>query len=97
MALLSFNSESFSSDGGHMAHLHVRPQLLELVQPDLLLLGQPVARPLHLHQLEHMHRNGLPISALGSGAWAMHFVPWLTNLSRVQGVATLILETKLKT
>ena len=66
MALFSFNSKSFSSDGGHMAHLHVCPQLLQLVQPDLLLLGQPVARPLHLHQLEHMHRKGLPISAQAS-------------------------------
>ena len=81
MALFSFNSESFSSDGGHMANLHVRPQLLKLVQPDLLLLGQPVARALHLHQLETMHRKGLPINAQGSQSWAMHFDPWLTNLS----------------
>lgn len=38
-----------------MTDLHVGPQLLKLIQPDLLLLGQTVTGSLHLHQLQQKY------------------------------------------
>lgn len=35
-----------------MTDLHISPQFLELIQPDLLLLGQAVSGAFYLHQLQ---------------------------------------------
>lgn len=47
----SVQRSSSGSGGHHVTHLHISPQFLKLIQPDLLLLGQTVTGPLHLHQL----------------------------------------------
>lgn len=51
--LVLLQTISSGSGGRHMTHLHISPQFLQLVQPDLLLVGQPVVGPLYLHQLKN--------------------------------------------
>lgn len=55
--VLSLQRSPSGSSGDHVTHFHISSQFVQLVQPDLLLLGESVTGPLHLHNLEKRNSN----------------------------------------